>query len=122
MVRTLIGKVAEGVFDVIAFFTPTNEHVIYYHKGKRTIRVFRTADGRQLADMKCPAKVRQTMATHDGRALVVGYEDGAVQMFLIIDHSDPAHIDHLKEWRTFQFESTLEPVQQEISDKQSDLL
>ena len=71
---------------MLAFFTPTNNHVIYYNKGKRTIRVFRTVDGRQIADMRCPAKVRQALATHDGRVLVVGYEDGAVQMFLIVDH------------------------------------
>ncbi|CAF4326743.1 unnamed protein product, partial [Adineta steineri] len=98
VVRTLIGKVAEGVFDVLAFFTPTNNHVIYYNKGKRTIRVFRTADGQQIADMKCPAKVRQAMATQDGQALVVGYEDGAVQMFLIVDNLEPASVAYLKAW------------------------
>ena len=110
VVRTLIGKVAEGVFDVITFFTPTNHHVIYYHKGKRTIRVFRTVDGQQIADMKCPAKVRQALATQDGKALVVGYEDGAVQVFLIVDHSDESSIEDLKEWRKYQFESKIEAV------------
>ncbi|CAF4551274.1 unnamed protein product [Rotaria sp. Silwood1] len=118
VVRTLIGKVAEGVFDVITFFTPTNNHVIYYHKGKRTIRIFRSIDGRQIADMRCPAKVRQAIATNDGRALVVGYEDGAVQMFLIVDRFEQKTITYLKEWRRQQLESIVEPVQQEIIDKQ----
>ena len=121
MVRTLIGKVAEGVFDVLTFFTPTNQHVVYYHKGKRTIRVFRTMDGRQLADMKCPAKVRQALATHDGRALVVGYEDGAVQMFLIVDHSDPHQVEYLKEWRKYQLASQIEADQQESNERQAEL-
>ena len=121
MVRILIGKVAEGVFDVLTFFTPTNQHVIYYNKGKRTIRVFRTIDGRQLADMKCPTKVRQALATHDGRGLVVGYEDGAVQMFLIVDHSDPDHVAHLKEWRQYQLASQLGVDQQESNDRQAEL-
>ena len=121
VVRTLIGKVAEGVFDVLAFFTPTNNHVIYYNKGKRTIRVFRTVDGRQIADMRCPAKVRQALATNDGRALVVGYEDGAVQMFLIVDPYEQSSINYLKNWRKQQLEVKVEPVQQEITEKQPEL-
>jgi hypothetical protein len=130
-VRTLIGKVAEGVYDVIAFFTPTNTHVIYYNKGKRTIRVFRTVDGLQIADMKCPAKVRQAIATPDGQALVVGYEDGAVQMFLIVDRFEPESIEHLKRWRQQQLEAKIvveaeaaadeSVIQQESIDQQSEL-
>ncbi|CAF3996682.1 unnamed protein product, partial [Rotaria sp. Silwood1] len=118
VVRTLIGKIAEGVFDVMTFFTPTNEHVIYYHKGKRTIRVFRTEDGHQLADMKCPAKVRQATATNDGRVLVVGDEDGAIQEFLIVDHSDESFVDYLRNWRKHQFQSKAEPERQETVERQ----
>ncbi|CAF1410127.1 unnamed protein product [Rotaria sordida] len=121
VVRTLIGKIAEGVFDVMAFFTPTNEHVIYYHKGKRTIRVFRTEDGRQLADMKCPAKVRQATVTNDGRVLVVGYEDGAIQVFLIVDHSDETTVDYLRNWRKHQFPSISEPERQQTPERQPEL-
>lgn len=118
VVRTLIGKVAEGVYDVITFFTPTNNHVIYYNKGKRTIRVFRASDGQQIADMKCQSKVRQAMATPDGRALVVAYEDGAVQMFLIVDQVDPESIENLQIWRYQQLQSDGELVQQEIVEKE----
>jgi hypothetical protein len=71
--------------------------------------------------MRCPAKVRQAIATHDGKALVVGYEDGAVQVFLIVDHSEPSTISYLKKWRKYQFESKLEPVQQENTEKQAEL-
>ncbi|CAF3329325.1 unnamed protein product [Rotaria socialis] len=118
VVRTLIGKVAEGVFDVLAFFTPTNEHVVYYHKGKRTIRLFRAEDGKQLADMKCPTKVRQATATQDGLALVVGYEDGAIQMFLIVDQDKESDIEHLKSWRKYQYQKQIENAQQETTEKQ----
>ncbi|CAF5177338.1 unnamed protein product, partial [Rotaria sp. Silwood1] len=55
---------------------------------------------------------------NDGRALVVGYEDGAVQMFLIVDRFEQKTITYLKEWRRQQLESIVEPVQQEIIDKQ----
>lgn len=121
VVRTLIGRVAEGVFDVITFFTPTNHHVVYYHKGKRTIRIFRTADGQQIADMRCQSKVRQVCATPDGRALVVGYEDGAVQMFLIADRFEPASVEHLVKWREEQMVSTIDVEQPEIAEKPAEI-
>ena len=115
----MIGKVAEGVYDVLTFFTPTNNHVIYYNKGKRTIRVFRAADGLQIADMKCPAKVQQALATPDGRALAVGYEDGAVQMFLIVDRFETESMEYLKNWRELQWESMEdEPAKPEMAEKQ----
>ncbi|CAF4950195.1 unnamed protein product, partial [Rotaria sp. Silwood1] len=49
------------------------------------IHVFRTADGQQIGDTRCPAKVQRTITTQDEQTLVVGYEDEAVQMFFIID-------------------------------------
>lgn len=42
-VRTFIPKVAEGVFSVICMFNKTDEYVLYYHSGKKTLRVFRCA-------------------------------------------------------------------------------
>jgi len=40
-VKTYISKVAEGVFTVISMFNRTDEYVLYYHSGRKTIRVFR---------------------------------------------------------------------------------
>lgn len=40
-VETFIPRVAEGVFTVICMFNRTDEYVLYYHSGKKTIRVFR---------------------------------------------------------------------------------
>jgi hypothetical protein len=31
-------QVAEGIFDVMAVFNATNEYVLYYHSGRKTIR------------------------------------------------------------------------------------
>ncbi|CAF2368114.1 unnamed protein product [Rotaria sp. Silwood2] len=67
----------------------SNEDMIYEIsfniKHKRIIiHVFRTADGQQIGDTRCPAKVQRTITTQDGQTLVVGYEDEAVQMFFII--------------------------------------
>jgi len=40
-VKTFIPRVAEGVFTVICMFNKTDEYVLYYHSGKKTLRVFR---------------------------------------------------------------------------------
>lgn len=40
-VKTFIPKVAEGVFTIICLFNKTDEYVLYYHSGKKTLRVFR---------------------------------------------------------------------------------
>ncbi len=34
--------VAEGIFDVMAVFNATNEYVLYYHSGSKTIRWYTT--------------------------------------------------------------------------------
>ena len=71
--------------------------------------------------MKCPAKVRQALATHDGKALVVGYEDGAVQAFLIVDHEDPNSVDDLQQSRKYLFQSMRQDIQQEnLNEKQTE--
>ena len=43
VVKTLIPKVSEGIFDVIAEFNKTDDYVLYYHSGRKTIRAFRNA-------------------------------------------------------------------------------
>lgn len=41
IVKTFIPKVAEGVFTIICLFNKTDEYVLYYHSGRKTLRVFR---------------------------------------------------------------------------------
>jgi len=46
--RTFIPRIAEGVFDVVTLFTEDDRHVVYYHSGKKSVRVFRVSDGKQV--------------------------------------------------------------------------
>ena len=48
--HTLLLRVAEGVFTNNTLFTLNDQHVIYYHSGHKSIRVFRVNDGAQIAD------------------------------------------------------------------------
>ncbi|CAF4662638.1 unnamed protein product, partial [Rotaria sp. Silwood2] len=57
-------------------------------------------------------------ATNDGRILVVGYEDGAIQAFLIVDRSDESMVDYLRSWRIHQLQSTVEPERQKTAERQ----
>ena len=52
VVKTLIPKVSEGIFDVMAEFNKTDDYVLYYHSGRKTIRVFRRKDGQQIANYR----------------------------------------------------------------------
>lgn len=51
-VHCLIPRIAEGVFSTISLFTGDDNYVVYYHSGRRSIRVFRVIDGKQIADYK----------------------------------------------------------------------
>ena len=50
--QTLIGRVAEGVFSTTALFTHDDRHVAYYHAGRKSVRVFRVADGTQVRTVR----------------------------------------------------------------------
>ena len=58
-VKVFIPKVFDGVFDVDTLITGNDKHLIYYHTGKRTIRVYRISDCKQIADYKSTAKVKE---------------------------------------------------------------
>ena len=36
----------------------TNEYVLYYHSGRKTLRVFRVADGEMIANYRVPSDLR----------------------------------------------------------------
>ncbi|CAF4505471.1 unnamed protein product, partial [Rotaria sp. Silwood2] len=80
----LFGAAAESEYFVYLTLPKWNGQISFDDK-RIIIHVFRTADGQQIADTRCPAKVQQTITTQDGQILVVGYEDEVIQMFFIID-------------------------------------
>ena len=49
VVRTLLQRKGSGVFKVIARFTRTDQHILYYQSGTKAICLFRR-DGTQLAE------------------------------------------------------------------------
>ena len=96
LIRTLIPKIAEGIFDVIATFSQTNEYVLYYHSGRKTIRVFRRKDGTQIANYRVSADLKCMETTRDGRSLVLGMGDGAITTLTIADPAKSDTKDYLK--------------------------
>lgn len=46
VVQTLVGRVAEGVFTTQTMFTSNDKHVIHFHSGRSSVRVFRVDDGK----------------------------------------------------------------------------
>jgi WD40 repeat protein len=101
-VKVLIPKVAEGVFDVDTLITENDRHVIYYHSGRRTIRAFRLEDGKKIADYKSTAKVRCMVCAQDSKSVIIGCEDGTVNMLIIADPELNECVSYLREWREEQ--------------------
>lgn len=84
-VKTFIPKVAEGVFTVICMFTEGDEYVLYYHSGKKTLRVFRTSNTTMIANYRMQAELTAIKSTTDGKGLVLGTLDGCVSVLAIVD-------------------------------------
>ncbi|XP_031624197.1 uncharacterized protein LOC116341344 [Contarinia nasturtii] len=78
-------KVAEGVFTVICMFTEGDEYVLYYHSGKKTLRVFRTSNTEMIANYRMQAELTAIKSTIDGKGLVLGTVDGCLSVFSIAD-------------------------------------
>ncbi|CAG0882144.1 unnamed protein product, partial [Cyprideis torosa] len=111
-VRTLIPKVAEGVFSNICMFTRTDAYVLYYHGGKNTLRVFRTQDGRMISNYRIQAELSAISTTEDGRYIVVGTVDGCLTVLAI---ADPAKADEMRK-QLASLPSRVEEVRDDVGD------
>ena len=85
ILRTLIPKIAEGIFTVICKFNATNEYVLYYHSGRKTLRVFRARDGTMIANYRVPSDLSSLESTTDGYSVVLGMMDGNLTVLTIAD-------------------------------------
>ena len=83
--HTLIPRIAEGVFTNLTLFTCNDQHVVYYHSGHRSIRVFRVSDGKQIADFRANAEIKAITSTRGGTSIVLGAVDGAVIVLTVAD-------------------------------------
>lgn len=119
-IKTLIPKIAEGVFDIETILTQDDQFVIYYHSGRRTIRVFRFNDAIEIANFKCQAKVKCLRACQDGKAVIVGCEDGSISLYLIVDSISNECKDYLNEWRNEQMINLNESITEHQNDEEQE--
>ena len=85
VLKTLIPKVAEGIFNVIAKFNETDEYVLYYHSGHKTLSVFRIPDGDMIANYRVPSNLTSLESTSDGNHVAIGMVDGNLSILTIAD-------------------------------------
>lgn len=83
--KTLIPRIAEGVFDVDVMFSKNDRHVVYYHSGHRTLRVFRLADGKMIAKYKAHAEVKVMTCSPGGMSVIIGCVDGSLTVLALAD-------------------------------------
>lgn len=95
-VKTFIPKVAEGVFTVICMFTEGDEYVLYYHNGKKTLRVFRTSNTDMIANYRMQAELTAIKSTTDGKGLVLGTVDGCISVLAIADIEKEETVKYLE--------------------------
>ncbi|XP_044733634.1 NACHT and WD repeat domain-containing protein 2 [Chrysoperla carnea] len=95
-VKTFIPKVAEGVFTIICLFSSTDDYVLYYHSGRKTVRVFRTEDTKMIANYRVQAELTAIKSTVDGKAVVLGTVDGCLSVLAIADPQRPEMVDYLQ--------------------------
>ncbi|XP_050546334.1 NACHT and WD repeat domain-containing protein 2 isoform X3 [Daktulosphaira vitifoliae] len=94
-IKTFIPRVAEGVFTVICMFNKTDEYVLYYHSGKKTLRVFRLEDAKMLANYRVPAELSAIDTTEDGHAVVIATVDGCLSVLAIADPNKESFLSTL---------------------------
>lgn len=82
---TLIPRVAEGVFSTRSIFTANDQHIVYYHSGRRSVRVFRVTDGVQIADYKSHAEITALASSEDGLSVILGGIDGSLVILAVAD-------------------------------------
>lgn len=95
-VRTFIPRVAEGVFRIEVMFTKNDHHVVYYHSGHRTIRVFRVEDGVRVANFKAHAEITVMETTPEGETIVLGGVDGSFTVLTIADPEYEESVEFLQ--------------------------
>lgn len=86
-VSQLICRSAEGVFTNVTSFNATDQYVLYYHSGHKTLRVFRVTDGQMIANYRLAAELTAIDTTTDGRCVVIGTLDGCLSVLAIADPS-----------------------------------
>ncbi|KAH3716159.1 hypothetical protein DPMN_058878 [Dreissena polymorpha] len=95
-VKTLIPRIAEGVFNVDTTFSNNDRHVIYYHSGHRTLRVFRLSDGKMVAKYKAHAEVKVMKCSPGGMSMIIGCVDGSMTVLALADPFYEENVEFLQ--------------------------
>ena len=96
ILRTLIPKIAEGIFNVKCMFNETTEYVLYYHSGRKTLRVFRISDGEMIANYRVQSDLTAIESTTDGNSIALGMADGNLSVLTIADPNKPLMVEYLR--------------------------
>ena len=78
-------------------FTDNDEYVLYYHSGRKALRVFRTSDSEMIANYKMQAELTSIKSSKDGKCLVLGTIDGCLSVFCIADLQKPETKEYLQQ-------------------------
>ncbi|XP_012943969.1 NACHT and WD repeat domain-containing protein 2 [Aplysia californica] len=120
--KVLIPKVAEGVFQVTAFFTQNDKHVVYYHSRHRTLRLFRISDGKMLANYKTSAEVKAIEGNEQGTCIVIGCLDGSLTALAVADPEDENCQEMLESLPSRNLTRKLSTKEGDDADADGDLL
>ena len=96
ILRTLIPKIAEGIFNVKCMFNESTEYVMYYHSGRKTLRVFRVSDGELIANYRVQSDLTAIESTTDGNSIALGMADGNLSVLTIADPNKPLMVEYLR--------------------------
>ena len=83
VLATYIEPGNEGVFRAETGFTECEKYVWYYHSGRRSIRLFRTADATLAANYALSSPALSVAVT--SWSLLAGGQDGTLTMLAIVD-------------------------------------
>ena len=74
----------------------TNEYVLYYHGGRKTLRIFRVSDGVMIANYRVSSHLSSVESTTDGKSVALGMVDGNLTVLTIADPKKSKMTDYLK--------------------------
>ena len=114
----LIPKIAEGIFNVICKFNATNEYVLYYHSGRKTLRVFRVSDGVMIALYRVPSELIAIESTTDGKSIALGMNDGNLTVLTIADPNKKHMIEYIRGLPSRQIKEEEEEQEQSSPKKE----
>lgn len=109
----LIPKIAEGIFNVICKFNATNEYVLYYHSGRKTLRIFRVNDGVMIALYRVPSELSAIESTTDGKSIALGMQDGNLTVLSVADPNKKYMIEYIRGLPSRQVKETSDSEEQD---------